>query len=149
MSSARRAVEFGTGAMEVAHRVIAVGKQADIIVLRYDSLHLQPIVDPYATIVQQAGIADLDVVMVAGEILERQGTLTSPLQIEAARLLAATHDRLQGLPSRGSGLSHDWRTGPPRQASGGFPRSDQRSVDADRSDLPCTAGGAERRVPPR
>ena len=50
---------------------IEPGKAADLIVLRTDGLHLTPLNDPVATVVLHAGPADVDTVLVGGQVVRR------------------------------------------------------------------------------
>ena len=63
---------------------LAPGKQADLVMLRADDLNLWPVHDPVSTVVMQAGLANVDSVMIAGEWRKRHG-----------RLLRADLDRLR------------------------------------------------------
>ncbi len=54
---------------------LAPGKQADVVLIRTDALHLQPVHDPVSTVVMQAGPSDVDAVMVAGRWRKRDGRL--------------------------------------------------------------------------
>ena len=54
---------------------ITVGKQADLVVIAADALSMHPIHDPVATVVMQAGVGNIDSVMVAGEWRKRGGRL--------------------------------------------------------------------------
>jgi cytosine/adenosine deaminase-related metal-dependent hydrolase len=51
------------------------GKQADLVLLRSDDLNMTPVHDPVSTAVMQAGLANVDSVMIAGEWHKRNGTL--------------------------------------------------------------------------
>ncbi|OGV62033.1 MAG: hypothetical protein A3K19_27460 [Lentisphaerae bacterium RIFOXYB12_FULL_65_16] len=54
---------------------IEPGKQADIIALRLNRPHAQPLYNPYSHLVYSASAADVDWVMVGGDILARDGKL--------------------------------------------------------------------------
>ena len=54
---------------------ITVGKQADLVVIAADALSMHPIHDPVATVVMQAGVGNIDSVMVAGQWRKRGGRL--------------------------------------------------------------------------
>jgi 5-methylthioadenosine/S-adenosylhomocysteine deaminase len=54
---------------------ISPGKQADLVLIRADSLNLWPVHDPVATVVMQASLANIDSVMVAGEWRKQNGKL--------------------------------------------------------------------------
>jgi cytosine/adenosine deaminase-related metal-dependent hydrolase len=51
------------------------GKQADLIMVRADDLNMQPIHDPAAALVTQAGLANIDSVMIAGKFSKRSGKM--------------------------------------------------------------------------
>ncbi len=54
---------------------LAVGKQADLVVIRADELNMQPVHDPVSAVVFQASLANIDSVMVAGQWVKRDGRL--------------------------------------------------------------------------
>ena len=60
-----------------AHRIgsLAPGKQADLVLVRADSLNMQPVHDPVSSVVLQASLANIDSVMVAGRWRKRAGRL--------------------------------------------------------------------------
>ncbi|MDY8137473.1 amidohydrolase family protein [Aquimarina sp. 2201CG5-10] len=80
---------------------IEVGKQADLIFIKTDGLHIAPNFDPIKTVVMQAGVADVDMVMVNGRILKSKGKLTIDNQQELSakatqagfRIVEATSDK--------------------------------------------------------
>jgi cytosine/adenosine deaminase-related metal-dependent hydrolase len=51
------------------------GKQADVVVLRFDHTNAWPLMDPVSTAVLQADTRNVDMVMVAGKVLKRDGQL--------------------------------------------------------------------------
>jgi cytosine/adenosine deaminase-related metal-dependent hydrolase len=51
------------------------GKQADLVLLRADDLNMWPVHDPVSSVVMQAGLANVDSVMVGGRFLKRNGRL--------------------------------------------------------------------------
>jgi cytosine/adenosine deaminase-related metal-dependent hydrolase len=63
---------------------LAVGKQADLVVIRADALNMQPVHDAVNSVVMQASLANIDSVMVAGRWRKRGGRL---LDVELAPLL--------------------------------------------------------------
>lgn len=73
---------------------LAPGKQADLIMIRADDLNLWPVHDPIATVVTQAGIANVENVMIAGEWNKWQGRIVYPRLAERLRELAASGRRL-------------------------------------------------------
>ena len=77
----REALEWATtnGAKLIgqSHRIgsLTPGKQADIILLRQDDLALFPVHDPVSSIVTQAGVSNVDTVMIAGRVVKRDGRM--------------------------------------------------------------------------
>lgn len=51
------------------------GKQADIVVIKADSLNMQPVHDPVSSVVMHASLANIDSVMIAGTWAKRAGQL--------------------------------------------------------------------------
>jgi cytosine/adenosine deaminase-related metal-dependent hydrolase len=51
------------------------GKQADVLMLRAGDLNMFPVIDPVASVVMQAGVANVDTVLVAGRAVKRHGKL--------------------------------------------------------------------------
>lgn len=104
--TARRALELGTleGArsLGLADRVgsITPGKRADLVMIGTGGLHAVPATDVAHLVVHSAGPADIDMVMIDGRILKRNGRLTS---IDTAELVrSATKASLQ-VRSRAAG----------------------------------------------
>ena len=54
---------------------LAPGMQADLVLIRADDLNMVPVHDPVASVVMQAGLANVDSVMVAGQWRKRHGRL--------------------------------------------------------------------------
>lgn len=80
--------------LEARIGTITPGKQADLTFIRADALNLWPVHDPAATVIMQAGLANIDSVMIAGRWRKRDGKL---LGIDAPRLreaLAASGERI-------------------------------------------------------
>ncbi len=67
----------GARAYGLDHRIgsLTPGKQADIVLVRTNSLHLTPLNDPVAAIVTGAGPRDVDTVLVAGKLMKQNGKL--------------------------------------------------------------------------
>lgn len=66
------------------------GKQADIVLVRADDLNMWPVHDPVASLVMQAGIGNVDSVLVAGKCRKRHGRLLYPqLELRKRQLLAS------------------------------------------------------------
>jgi len=83
---------------------IAVGKAADLVLLRHDGLHQTPNIDPFATIVQQSGPRDVDLVMVAGEIIKQGGRLPTERVRVAHEGVTAAFERLCARAQERGGL---------------------------------------------
>jgi 5-methylthioadenosine/S-adenosylhomocysteine deaminase len=75
------------------------GKQADIAIIDMRSPHLDGFGDPVAVMVLGAGPADVETVIVGGDIVKRQGKLVGSHVSKALDLMHQTRDRLR------SGLS--------------------------------------------
>ncbi|MEU3018302.1 MULTISPECIES: amidohydrolase family protein [unclassified Nocardiopsis] len=71
-----------------------VGKHADLLLVRVGGLGQRPIVNPLHTLVLHCGPADLDTVMVGGDIVKHGGRLTHRDPVAAAMLLEAAHERV-------------------------------------------------------
>lgn len=78
------------------HRIgsLAPGKQADITLIDARALHLQPVHDPVATVVMQAGRGDVEAVMIAGRFMKRDGKLLAQGVAEKLAHLAASGARI-------------------------------------------------------
>jgi cytosine/adenosine deaminase-related metal-dependent hydrolase len=63
------------------------GKQADVTVVDMRPPHLDGFGDPVATLVMGAGAADVETVVVGGEIVKAAGTLAGPLAERARDLM--------------------------------------------------------------
>ena len=86
----------GARAYGLEHRIgsLTPGKQADIVLLRTNSIHLTPLNDPIAAIVTGAGPRDVDTVLVAGKLMKQNGKLLG-VDVERVRsLLLETRDHL-------------------------------------------------------
>lgn len=68
------------------HRIgsLAPGKQADLVVIRADTLNMQPVHDPVSAVVMQASLANIESVMIAGHWRKRGGRV---LDADIASLL--------------------------------------------------------------
>jgi 5-methylthioadenosine/S-adenosylhomocysteine deaminase len=83
---------------------VEVGKAADLVLLRTDGFGFTPPNDPVAQIVMQAGVGDVDTVLIAGRVVKRDGKLiggerATGLALESRdRILAAVEPRGGFLP---------------------------------------------------
>ena len=107
--TAREVLEWATinnaKALCMGHRVgsLVPGKQADLVIIRRDALHIASAQDPVQTVVSYAQSSDVDTVMVAGRIVKQAGKMLATgldervvmLRASAARLLAEA----QGAPA--------------------------------------------------
>jgi cytosine/adenosine deaminase-related metal-dependent hydrolase len=83
---------------------LAPGKQADLILVRRDGLHIASAQDPVQAVVSYAQSSDVDTVMVAGRIVKADGRLSfgglgervAELRESAARLLRAAEQGRYG-----------------------------------------------------
>ena len=73
---------------------IEPGKAADLVVLRTDGLHMAPLNDPVAAVVLHAGPADVDTVLVGGEVVKEGGVLGGGRAAAARALVEASRDRI-------------------------------------------------------
>jgi 5-methylthioadenosine/S-adenosylhomocysteine deaminase len=73
---------------------LAVGKQADLIIVDTGRPHLHPSNDPVASIVMNAGPSDVETVIVDGEIVKSGGLLVGPRAERAFELVTASNERL-------------------------------------------------------
>lgn len=70
------------------------GKQADIVLLRADDLAMFPVTDPLVSAVMQAGVANVDTVLVAGRIVKRNGRLLYGALAEKKAALRQSGERI-------------------------------------------------------
>jgi cytosine/adenosine deaminase-related metal-dependent hydrolase len=79
--TAREALEWTTinaaKAFRLDRRVgsLAPGKAADIVLLRADDINMFPVHDAVASVVMQAGVSNVDTVLVGGRVMKRHGKL--------------------------------------------------------------------------
>ena len=69
---------------------LAPGKQADLVLIRADTLNMQPLHDPVAAVVFQASLANIDSVMVGGRWRKRDGRLLDVDERGLVRRLTAS-----------------------------------------------------------
>src|SRR5580700_7206114 len=72
------------------------GKQADIAIIDMRSPHLDGFGDPVAVMVLGAGPADVESVIVGGDVVKRDGQLVGAHVSWARKLMRETRDRLRG-----------------------------------------------------
>ena len=73
---------------------IEVGKAADLVVLRSEGLHMAPQNDPVANVVLHAGPADVNTVLLGGQVVKQDGELTVARATQARALVEASRDRI-------------------------------------------------------
>ena len=101
--SPRRALELatieGARALGLDHLVgsLTVGKRADLMMVRTDTLNMAPVRDPAVAIVHSAQPSNVDTVMVDGRILKRHGRLTT---VDTAAVVDDANTRLADLCKR-------------------------------------------------
>lgn len=88
----------GARALGLEDRVgsLTPGKQADVVLIRADTLNMRPLHDPVATVVMQASLANVDTVLVAGHIRKRGGQLVFPSLDERLAELDESGRRIAG-----------------------------------------------------
>jgi cytosine/adenosine deaminase-related metal-dependent hydrolase len=85
------ATRHGAEACGLEHRVgsLSPGKAADVVLVRADAVNTMPLLDPVATVVSSADTANVDTVLVAGEVRKRHGRLVG-VDLGRVRDLAGT-----------------------------------------------------------
>jgi cytosine/adenosine deaminase-related metal-dependent hydrolase len=73
---------------------LAPGKAADLLLVRADGLHMTPLNDPVAAVVLHAGPADVDTVLVGGEVVKESGRLAGGRAAGAAALVESSRARI-------------------------------------------------------
>lgn len=96
----REALEWATidnaRALGLADRIGSVtpGKQADLILVRRDGLHMLSAQDPAQAVVSYAQTTDVDTVLIAGRIVKQDGRLRFPALAERRQELLRSGERL-------------------------------------------------------
>ena len=99
----REALEWATinnaRALGLADRVgsLTPGKQADLVLLRTDGLHILSSQDPAQTVVSYAQTTDVDTVMIGGRLVKEGGRLLFPALTQRKDELLASAQRLLSL----------------------------------------------------
>ena len=79
---------------------IEVGKQADLVMVRTDAIHMTPSIDAVGAVVRSANVSDVDTVMVAGRIVKRDGRLVGvDWPALSKRLHASSRRIVEGMQS--------------------------------------------------
>jgi hypothetical protein len=96
----REVLEWGTidnaRALKLDHRIgsLTPGKQADLIIVRRDGLHVLPAPDPAQILLHFAQNAGIETVIIGGRIAKQKGRLAFAGVDRASRDIAALADRL-------------------------------------------------------
>jgi len=78
------------------------GKQADVVLIRASDLNMQPMHDPVTAVVTQTSLANIDTVLVAGEVKKSGGKLLfKNLETRTAALVASGHRIMEALRAKG------------------------------------------------
>jgi cytosine/adenosine deaminase-related metal-dependent hydrolase len=77
----------GANALGIGDKVgsLTPGKRADLILVRTTDINMAPLTEPVRMIVQSAQPANVDLVMVDGRVLKRDGRLTT---VDVAKVVA-------------------------------------------------------------
>ncbi len=73
---------------------IEVGKKADLLIVRTNTPHMAPILDPVKAVVMQASVADVETVMVEGRVVKSNGRLLAKDQPELTLRLQRAAERI-------------------------------------------------------
>jgi cytosine/adenosine deaminase-related metal-dependent hydrolase len=86
----------GARMLGLGHRIgsLAPGKAADLVILNATDLNLWPMHDPVSTVVMQAGLANVEAVMIAGLWKKRNGQLLFADRASKMAALAASGRRI-------------------------------------------------------
>jgi 5-methylthioadenosine/S-adenosylhomocysteine deaminase len=91
------------------------GKQADIAVIDMRSPHLDGFGDPVAVMVHGAGPADVETVIVGGDVVKCDGKLAGDSVGHALELMHAAREHLRALPDPGRKQASQTSDGPLRR----------------------------------
>ena len=117
----RLAASGGARAWHLDHEVgtLTPGKAADVIVIDMRRPHLDGFGDPVSTLVMGAGSADVETVIVAGQILKADGKLAGAHAERAGQLMHESRDRIRARAGRLSCTAT--RVPPPGRGADGCP----------------------------
>jgi cytosine/adenosine deaminase-related metal-dependent hydrolase len=65
---------------------LSPGKKADIVMLRTNDVNMAPVWDPIYSIVEIAGVSNVDTVIIDGEVRKKDGKLTFPADVLQKRI---------------------------------------------------------------
>jgi cytosine/adenosine deaminase-related metal-dependent hydrolase len=93
----RLATIDGARVWNMEHEVgsLTPGKQADVTVIDMRSPHLDGYGDSIATMVLGAGPADVETVIVGGDVVKRHGQLVGEHVKKARQLMSASRERIR------------------------------------------------------
>jgi 5-methylthioadenosine/S-adenosylhomocysteine deaminase len=96
LTALRMATTGGARALGLSETIgsIEVGKQADLVLLNLEKLHSTPSPDIVSSIVYSAQTADVETVLIAGQIVLREGR---PATIDAGEIIAAARSEADRL----------------------------------------------------
>ena len=88
----------GAKMLQQFHRIgsLAPGKQADLVLVRADTLNMWPVHDPATSVVMQASLANIESVMIAGQWHKRDGKLLYARVPQRMDELRASGERILG-----------------------------------------------------
>ncbi|MER5494064.1 amidohydrolase family protein [Streptomyces sp. NPDC002454] len=86
----------GARATRLGHRTgsLTPGKEADVVLVRTDTLAMTPMNNPVGALVYSAHVGLVDTVLVAGKVVKRHGSLVGVDLSRVRELAAATRDHL-------------------------------------------------------
>jgi cytosine/adenosine deaminase-related metal-dependent hydrolase len=92
----RLATLGGAEVAGLAHRIgsLEVGKDADVVLIRTDGIHLTPVTNAVGAVVLNATAADVDTVLVGGEVVKRDGRLVGVDWTALRARLSSSRDRI-------------------------------------------------------
>lgn len=88
---------------------LSIGKDADIVLIRADSINTMPLVDPVATVTTSADTSNVDTVIVRGEIRKRDGQL---IGVDMPHLRALAEESRDSVLTA-AGLTPEWQQSVP------------------------------------
>lgn len=109
---------------------IEVGKAADLVLIRTDTPRLRAVTDVVNAIVMHVTVADIDTVLVGGEVVKRDGRLNAPLRQKAIAALDESGDWVRRAAASRGGLR------PQRPAWMGTPAEHHTTNDGTDSRTP-------------
>jgi 5-methylthioadenosine/S-adenosylhomocysteine deaminase len=71
---------------------LEVGKRADVVLLNFDKPHLTPVFDVYAHLIYSVNKADVETVLIEGEIVLENGAFT---RLDEAAILARAREAVK------------------------------------------------------